>query len=314
VPREKGDEREDAETEEENEKEWHRFGDVRVSLHSVAGNVSAVSATLVAAEDREVTAPPAKRELSSDIFPALEAKPDGLAEHVADRLPKWHPAAIFFAGLVLCWAGLALVTVLFGLAFTSWIVPIDGFESADEYPVKWLADHRAPFWNDASNLGSNIAGGFLIPALVGAVVIVAAFKKRWLLAGFVLSTILIESGTYRATVFFVNRDRPNVHRLESLPVDASYPSGHTAAGLALYSGFALLLTSRMTSTRKQVLVWICALAVPPIVAVSRMYRGMHHPTDTLAGLCMGIAALLLAILLARVTDVVSRRRAEARAA
>jgi membrane-associated phospholipid phosphatase len=41
---------------------------------------------------------------------------------------------------------------------------------------------------------------------------------------------------------------------------------------------------------------------------------MHHPTDTLAGLCMGIAALLLAILLARVTDVVSRRRAEARAA
>jgi membrane-associated phospholipid phosphatase len=273
-----------------------------------------VSATLVAAEDREVTAPPEKRALSSDIFPALEAKSDGLAEHVADRLPKWHPAAIFFAGLVLCWAGLALVTVLLGLAFTSWIVPIDGFESADEHPVKWLADHRTPFWNDASNLGSNIAGGFLIPALVGAVVIVAAFKKRWLLAGFVLSTILIESGTYRATVFFVNRDRPNVHRLESLPVDASYPSGHTAAGLALYSGFALLLTSRMASTWKQVLVWICALAVPPIVAVSRMYRGMHHPTDTLAGLCMGIAALLLAILLARVTDVVSRRRAEARAA
>jgi membrane-associated phospholipid phosphatase len=273
-----------------------------------------VSTTLVAAEDREVTAPPAKRELSSDIFPALQAKPDRIAEHVADRLPRWHPAAIFFAGLVLCWAGLALVTVLFGLAFTSWIVPIGGFESADEHPVKWLADHRTSFWNDASNVGSNIAGGFLIPALVGAVVIVAAFRKRWLLAGFVLSTILIESGTYRATVFFVNRDRPNVQRLESLPVDASYPSGHTAAGLALYSGFALLLTSRMASTWKQVLVWICALAVPPIVAVSRMYRGMHHPTDTLAGLCMGIAALLLALLLARVTDVVSRRRAEARAA
>ena len=61
-------------------------------------------------------------------------------------------------------------------------------------------------------------------------------------------------------------------------------------------------------------VWICALAVPPIVAVSRMYRGMHHPTDTLAGLCMGIAALLLAILVARVTDVVSRRRAQERTA
>ena len=212
---------------------------------------------------------------------------------------------------MLCWAGLALVTTLVGLAFTSWIVPIDRFESADERLVSWFAGHRTPFWNDASFIGSQIAGGYLIPALVATVVIVAVLRKRWLVAGFVLSTILIESGTYRATVFFVNRDRPNVDRLESLPVDASYPSGHTAAALALYSGFALLLTSRMTTTWLKVLVWMGALAVPPIVACSRMYRGMHHPTDTIAGLLMGISALLLALLLARVTDVVTRRRAEA---
>jgi membrane-associated phospholipid phosphatase len=38
-----------------------------------------------------------------------------------------------------------------------------------------------------------------------------------------------------------------------------------------------------------------------------MYRGMHHPLDTLAGVLMGIAALLLALLLVRVTGVVARR-------
>ena len=44
-----------------------------------------------------------------------------------------------------------------------------------------------------------------------------------------------------------------------------------------------------------------------------MYRGMHHPTDTLAGVLMGIAALTLACSLARTTDVVDRRREERRA-
>jgi len=82
----------------------------------------------------------------------------------------------------------------------------------------------------------------------------------------------------------------------------------------VYSGFALLLTSRTTSTRNKALVWACALAIPPIVAASRMYRGMHHPLDTFAGLLIGIAALSLALLLTRVTGYVDRRRKEGRAA
>ena len=107
-----------------------------------------------------------------------------------------------------------------------------------------------------------------------------------------LAAILIESATYRTTVFFVDRDRPTSNdSKDSRSTPAS--SGHVAASIAVYSGFALLLTSRMTSTRAKALVWAAALAIPPIVAVSRMYRGMHHPLDTLAGVLMGIAALTL---------------------
>jgi membrane-associated phospholipid phosphatase len=247
-------------------------------------------------------------------LPALEATPRGIAERIGAALPPWHPVAVFFAGLVLCWGALALATTLVGVAFTTWVVPLDGVEAADESPVTWLAEHRDSFFDAASVLGSEVSGGYLIPALVGAVVILSAFQKRWLLAGFVLSSIVIESATYRTAVFFVDRNRPDVKRLEDLPVDASFPSGHVAASIAVYSGFALLLTSRMTSTRNKALVWACALAIPPIVALSRMYRGMHHPLDTLAGVFIGIAALSLALLLTRVTGVVARRREAASAA
>ena len=244
--------------------------------------------------------------------PSRRGRP-AFAESIGDKLPTWHPAAIYGVGLLSCYLALSAVTTVVGSQSPAWIVPLDGFESFDARPVQWMADHRTPFLDALSFIGSEISGGLVIPALVAVVVIISALRRRWLLAGFVLAAILLESATYRTTVFFVDRDRPHVERLEGLPVDASFPSGHVAASIAVYSGFALLLTSRMTSTRAKALVWAAALAIPPIVAVSRMYRGMHHPLDTLAGVLMGIAALTLALLLARTTGVVARKR-EARGA
>ena len=256
-------------------------------------------------------APPAthaQREAPREPVPALQADPSSTAYELGRHLPTWHPAALFLTGVVLCYVLLATVTTLVGLAFTSWLLPIGGLDAADSAPVEWLAERRTPLLDALSYPGSEISGGFVIPGIVGAVAIISAFQRRWLLAGLVLAAIILESATYRTTVFFVDRERPDVERLEGLPADASFPSGHVAASIAVYSGFALLLTSRMESTRAKVLVWAAALAIPPIVAVSRMYRGMHHPLDMLAGVLIGIAALLLALLLARATGVVRRRR------
>ncbi len=257
--------------------------------------------------------PHLRAHTGTSAVPALEAGPSSTSRSIGEKLPTWHPAAIYGVGLLSCYLVLAAVTTAVGLAVTTWIVPLDGFESLDASPVQWMAERRTSSLDALSFVGSEISGGVVIPALVAVVVIVSALRRRWLLAGFVLGAILLESATYRTTVFFVDRERPDVERLEGLPVDASFPSGHVAASIAVYSGFALLLTSRMTSTRAKALVWAAALAIPPIVAVSRMYRGMHHPLDTIAGVLMGIAALTLAVVLARATGVVARKR-EARGA
>ncbi len=249
-----------------------------------------------------------RAEAGSSAVSAFETRSGSTSQRIGDTLPTWHPVAIFLVGLVLCYLALAAAATAFGLAFVTWIVPVNGVESFDASSVEWMAERRTPFLDALSFVGSEVSGGFAIPALVGAVVIISVFQRRWLLAGFVLAAIVIESATYRTTVFFVDRERPDVERLEGLPADASFPSGHVAASIAVYSGFALLLTSRMASTRAKAVVWAAALALPLIVAVSRMYRGMHHPLDTLAGVVIGVAALTLALLLARSTRVVARKR------
>ena len=115
-------------------------------------------------------------------------------------------------------------------------------------------------------------------------------------------------GSYRATTLVVHRHRPEVNRLENLPVDASYPSGHTAASIAVYWGIALLLTSRISNVTARICIWTVAALIPVYVAFSRMYRGMHHPLDIGGGVVIGVAALLAMVLVSRVSNAASPHR------
>jgi membrane-associated phospholipid phosphatase len=240
--------------------------------------------------------------------PVLEAKPHSMSERLGERLHDHRPLTAFVGLVVLCYALLAATTIAVGLFFTE-VVLSPGLDSADEDVVKRIVEHRTSARNDLSFFGSEVSGGIVIPILVALVALGFAIRRRWRLAGFVIAAIVLEAATYRATVFFVDRERPDVPRLEQLPLDASFPSGHIAASIAVYAGLALLLTSRVKSPYVRVIAWTLALAVPVVVGVSRMYRGMHHPLDLAAGILIGIAALMLAVFVARVTGVVAQRRA-----
>jgi undecaprenyl-diphosphatase len=96
-------------------------------------------------------------------------------------------------------------------------------------------------------------------------------------------------------------------------VNASYPSGHTAAAIAVYGGIALLLASRFRDAGLRVTAWIVALAVVAFVATSRMYRGMHHPLDVAGGVAVGILALCVIVLACRVAGTVAAHRSRVKA-
>ena len=195
---------------------------------------------------------------------------------------------------------LAAFSVALGFLLTKVLLQSGGIASADERFVTWLVDHRTPSRTDASLIGSIIAGGVVIPTLVGIVAAVLACFRRWRVAAFLITAIAVEAATYRLTIAFVHRERPDVHRLEHLPVNASYPSGHTAAAIAVYCGLALILTSRIRSTWFRVTIWGLALAcatvrrarthIPRDAPSARFPRGRRDrnrgaPRRTLRGSC-----------------------------
>jgi undecaprenyl-diphosphatase len=145
---------------------------------------------------------------------------------------------------------------------------------------------------------------------VVAVVLVVVFllRRKWLLAAFTLFVIGVESGSYRATTLVVERDRPPVHRLEGLDPTASFPSGHIAATVALYGGVLLLLSSWLHRRWFSMLAVCLTIALALFVGWARMYRGMHHITDSAAGVVMGLLALGVLVLAARAATAAANAR------
>ena len=241
-------------------------------------------------------------------LPVLDARRGGPADRFAGRLRGRHPAAVFFAALLAGFTVLALISIALGLLVTDVLLDIGGLRNTDNSTVKSLVAERTPFLTDVSEVGSTIGGAPLLPILVGAIALVCAFLRKWLIAAFAVFVLVVESATYRVTSLAVPRDRPHVHRLEDLPANASYPSGHTAAAIAVYAGLVLLLTSRFPTRGLRICAWAIAIVIPIFVALARMYRGMHHPLDTAAGLVIGIGALLVLLFATRAAGVAQQAR------
>jgi membrane-associated phospholipid phosphatase len=210
-----------------------------------------------------------------------------------------HPALVFF---VLMRAGLvatAALSIGLGLLVTRGLEPHWGIGAADERVNTWFAAHRTPARSDASLIGSMIAGGVVLPILVGTIALACCALRRWRIAAFFVFALGVESASYRITTLAIHSHRPRVARLENLPVNASYPSGHTAAAVAVYGGLALLISSVVKHGAVRAFVWTCAVAIIAFVSLSRMYRGMHHPLDVAGGIVLGVVALAVLVFVCR---------------
>jgi membrane-associated phospholipid phosphatase len=245
-------------------------------------------------------------------FPVIDAMPRRAGKKRAALLGRGHPVWTYVFGVLLSLVVIAALSISTAVLVTHVLLQSHSVAADDERLVRFLARHRSGSLTEASLVGSIIAGGVVLPIIAGVAAVTAAIAKHWRLAGFLLFALAVESGSYRATTLVVHRHRPEVHRLESLPVDASYPSGHTAAAIAVYWGIALLLTSRVSSVSARICIWIVAALIPVYVAFSRMYRGMHHPLDIAGGVLIGIAALSALVLVSRAADASFSHRSAAK--
>jgi membrane-associated phospholipid phosphatase len=233
--------------------------------------------------------------------PALAPRNRGLERTLADHLPPHRAIVAFVASALLGLVVLDAVAVAFGLLLVHVLLPFHGLGGQDERVNAWLAAHRDSALNTASFFGSSIGDVPVLPVLVTIAVVALALRRRWRVAAFILGGILVEVVTYRVASLIVHRHRPDVVRLDHLPVNQSFPSGHVAASVVVYASLAVVVTALAHRTWVTRVCWTLAILLPLVVAFSRMYRGMHHPIDVASGALIGLASLGIALVATRVS-------------
>lgn len=84
-----------------------------------------------------------------------------------------------------------------------------------------------------------------------------------------------------------SRERPDFYRLIEIS-GYSFPSGHTTSATTMYLTLAIILLSIMKKLNKYFVFCIAVLGIV-IIGSSRIYLGVHYPTDVMAGICLGIS-------------------------
>lgn len=197
--------------------------------------------------------------------------------------------------LVLGKGGLLLLVVWTGLGLLYMQFLDDGpIGDADRRGSRWLADRRTPTWNSLTDYGSMLADTLvkvILVAVMGGVMVIV--WRRWHDGVFLAVAVALEAAVFVITSFIVDRDRPPVRQLDSIPPSGSFPSGHTGAAVAFYAGLFVVVCWHTRNRVVRVIFLVIAVAAPLIVGASRAYRGMHHPLDVAAGALLGLATVFV---------------------
>jgi undecaprenyl-diphosphatase len=212
-------------------------------------------------------------------------------------------------GIFLVVGALIAVAGTLGFAALGEVVRRGATQQFDTAVLQWLGAHQSPgltaFMVEVTPLGT----GAVVMMIVG---VTAAFlwhtehkySARLLLAA-TAGSILLNS----ALKLYFNRPRPDVFVWQTHAASTSFPSGHAMSATVVYGTVAYLLARLQKHHWARALTLIAAVIVIALVCLTRLYLGVHYPSDVIAGIVVGLAWSGFCMATLEASLVLARRRA-----
>jgi undecaprenyl-diphosphatase len=162
------------------------------------------------------------------------------------------------------------------------------------------ADPIGPRWLEEAGRDVTALGGVMVMALVTAAVIgylwIDGKRRSAMFVLFATGSGLIISSVLK---HFFDRPRPGAVTHLSYVYTSSFPSGHSMLSAVVYLTLGSLLMRIQPKRRLKIYYLFVATMLTVLVGVSRVYMGVHYPTDVLAGWTAGLVWALICWLSAR---------------
>ena len=179
---------------------------------------------------------------------------------------------------------ISLGAAVFSLFLFAWIaerVGHDGMSRFDLAVRMQVHDYASPGLTRAMIAISFLGGdGLALAAVLAAAAFVWLHWRRatlWLVVT-ILGAVVLDVSLKLA----FHRARP-VPFFVALPSTYSFPSGHSLFSFCFYGVTAGLLAGRTSSLRVRILIWTLAALLVAAIGFSRVYLGVHYPSDVIAG-------------------------------
>lgn len=192
-----------------------------------------------------------------------------------------HPKPLAFLGVAV---PLSLVVAVGGLFLLAWIaeeVMEDHTRRFDSAIRGWVHQYSSPSMTTAAQVASWL--GEYGVAIVFVIALVLFVMLGWRRAA--LWVTIAQAGALVLNVslkFAFHRPRPTPF-FGPVPATYSFPSGHALFSFCFYGVLAGLVADRIRSRIVEAIIWVVSAVLVAAIGLSRIYLGVHYPTDVVAG-------------------------------
>lgn len=189
-----------------------------------------------------------------------------------------------------------LAAGVLGFALLAGLVSANAARAFDHGVISWFrvpGDLSQPVlsqWLTHPMADITALGGYTALAMLtfGAALYYAVLKD-YVMAGLVVAAIGSSGLLTHVLKQGIDRVRPDLVDHLTHSTHSSFPSGHALQATVAFLIIGALLASAQQNTRLRMLILTGAALLTLLVGISRIYLGVHWPTDVLAGWCLGAA-------------------------
>ena len=207
-------------------------------------------------------------------------------------IDKWRSFSPHAVAIMLK-SSFAIICIALFIRLTFSVASNGSVQNFDEGILRWVETLRTPFFNSMM-LDITALGGLALTVVLGLLAVALFLLSRDSAAA--IHLIITATGGFYISAWtkpILARPRPSIIPQLIHASGFSYPSGHSITSAAIYLTMAILACRHFKAIKARVALLTLAGIMIALISFSRIYLGVHYPSDTISGALLGLAWALL---------------------